>query len=138
MYVHPGMETAKSFSFNFREEFLLIKKKHGKFQIGIALKFSPKIPIFKVPKKNYIVKQPCEQEGEKRVPSTASCEVGDFVLWLIQNCKRSSAMSVSSPWFFALLQKYVSQAYNHVMLVVSSHYIAYNTCPSRYLFDTIS
>ena len=50
----------------------------------------------------------------ERVPSTASCEVGDLVCWLIQNCKRSSAMSGSSPWIFALLQKYVSQAYKNI------------------------
>lgn len=58
----------------------------------------------------------CEQEREReRVPSTASCEVGDLVCWLIQNCKRSSAMSGSSPWIFALLQKYVSQAYKNII-----------------------
>ncbi|KAF6139873.1 hypothetical protein GIB67_009720 [Kingdonia uniflora] len=40
----------------------------------------------------------------------ASCEMGDRVLRLIQNCRRSSTISGSSPWVFALLQKYVSQA----------------------------
>lgn len=44
------------------------------------------------------------------VPSTASCEVGGLVLWSIQNCKRSSAISGSTPCSLALLQKYVSQA----------------------------
>lgn len=44
------------------------------------------------------------------VPLTASCEVAGWVLWEIQNCKRSSAISGSNPWLMALLQKYVSQA----------------------------
>lgn len=53
------------------------------------------------------------RECERELPSTASCEVGNFLSWLIQNCKRSSAMSVSSPRSFALLHKYVSQAYKN-------------------------
>lgn len=45
------------------------------------------------------------------LPSTASCEVGKCPVRLIQNWRRSLAISSSIPWVLALLQKYVSQAY---------------------------
>lgn len=45
------------------------------------------------------------------LPSTASCEVGECPLRLIQNMRRSLAISSSIPWALALLQKYVSHAY---------------------------
>lgn len=44
------------------------------------------------------------------VPSMASCEDGECALLLIQNLRRSLAMSTSMPRDCALLQKYVSQA----------------------------
>lgn len=51
------------------------------------------------------------QMQNSSLPSTASIDVKDRLFWLIQNSKRSSAMSGSSPWLFALLQKYESHAY---------------------------
>lgn len=61
-----------------------------------------------------------EERGtrEGRVPSTASCELEDRPLCSIQNSNRSSAMSDSTPWSLALLQKYVSQAF---MCISSKH-----------------
>ena len=45
------------------------------------------------------------EEKKRKLPSTASCEVGVCPLRLIQNCSLSSAISSSTPWTLALLQK---------------------------------
>lgn len=60
-----------------------------------------------------------QHDQAKRIvilPSTASWEVGVCPLWLIQNSSRSSAISSSTPYTLALLQKYVNQAYNSYKL----------------------
>lgn len=89
--------------YNFSSFQLLCSFQNSQLPFSLKLQF-----IVKIQGKQFLECIGVEQKTN--LPSTTSWEVGGCPMRPIQDCSRSSAISSSTPWALALLQKYISHA----------------------------